>query len=211
MYNINILYTHTHKHRHAHGHCAVITLIVSHYQSHTDNVASVSQLSSLSSSRVTAVIHQRRLINQKCQQHLLLSPPITIVTSRGGGARSTSVLSPEPGHSRLMPISASRCQFELVGSYFMIGDYFPKRPLFAYGAGRKDWCCQTLSWKAVLIKNKFTYEFSFWYGGEMVFFNLSVPLQLSRVPVEACGQYSSCSECLGSGDPHCGWCVLHNT
>lgn len=35
-------------------------------------------------------------------------------------------------------------------------------------------------------------------------------LQLSRVPVEACGQYSTCSECLGSGDPHCGWCVLHN-
>uniref|UniRef100_A0AAQ4RK98 Plexin A4 n=1 Tax=Gasterosteus aculeatus aculeatus TaxID=481459 RepID=A0AAQ4RK98_GASAC len=34
--------------------------------------------------------------------------------------------------------------------------------------------------------------------------------QLSRVPVEACGQYSTCSECLGSGDPHCGWCVLHN-
>ncbi|TKS90846.1 Plexin-A4 Precursor [Collichthys lucidus] len=35
-------------------------------------------------------------------------------------------------------------------------------------------------------------------------------MQLSRVPVEACGQYSTCSECLGSGDPHCGWCVLHN-
>ncbi|XP_051247903.1 plexin-A4 isoform X2 [Dicentrarchus labrax] len=34
--------------------------------------------------------------------------------------------------------------------------------------------------------------------------------QLSRVPVEACGQYATCSECLGSGDPHCGWCVLHN-
>ncbi|XP_045928615.1 plexin-A4-like [Micropterus dolomieu] len=34
--------------------------------------------------------------------------------------------------------------------------------------------------------------------------------QLSRVPVEACGQYLTCSECLGSGDPHCGWCVLHN-
>uniref|UniRef100_A0A8B9THX2 Plexin-A4 n=1 Tax=Anas platyrhynchos TaxID=8839 RepID=A0A8B9THX2_ANAPL len=24
-------------------------------------------------------------------------------------------------------------------------------------------------------------------------------------------QYETCSECLGSGDPHCGWCVLHNT
>ncbi|KAA0720978.1 Plexin-A4 Precursor [Triplophysa tibetana] len=34
--------------------------------------------------------------------------------------------------------------------------------------------------------------------------------QLTSVPVEACEQYSSCNECLGSGDPHCGWCVLHS-
>ncbi|XP_018421566.1 PREDICTED: plexin-A4 [Nanorana parkeri] len=34
--------------------------------------------------------------------------------------------------------------------------------------------------------------------------------QLTRVPVESCGQYTTCSDCLGSGDPHCGWCVLHN-
>nr|XP_023682466.1 plexin-A3 [Paramormyrops kingsleyae] len=34
--------------------------------------------------------------------------------------------------------------------------------------------------------------------------------QVSRVPVESCGQYHSCRACLGSGDPHCGWCVLHN-
>uniref|UniRef100_A0A8C3NT78 Plexin A4 n=2 Tax=Passeriformes TaxID=9126 RepID=A0A8C3NT78_9PASS len=32
-----------------------------------------------------------------------------------------------------------------------------------------------------------------------------------KVPVESCSQYETCSECLGSGDPHCGWCVLHNT
>ncbi|CAL8402674.1 unnamed protein product, partial [Arctogadus glacialis] len=31
-----------------------------------------------------------------------------------------------------------------------------------------------------------------------------------RVPVESCEQYTSCGECLGSRDPHCGWCVLHN-
>uniref|UniRef100_A0A8B9TI61 Plexin A4 n=1 Tax=Anas platyrhynchos TaxID=8839 RepID=A0A8B9TI61_ANAPL len=30
--------------------------------------------------------------------------------------------------------------------------------------------------------------------------------QLTRVPVESCSQYETCSECLGSGDPHCGWC-----
>uniref|UniRef100_A0A671REW4 Plexin-A4-like n=1 Tax=Sinocyclocheilus anshuiensis TaxID=1608454 RepID=A0A671REW4_9TELE len=35
-------------------------------------------------------------------------------------------------------------------------------------------------------------------------------LQLTHVPVEACEQYSSCKDCLGSGDPHCGWCVLHS-
>ncbi|CAL1608558.1 unnamed protein product [Knipowitschia caucasica] len=34
--------------------------------------------------------------------------------------------------------------------------------------------------------------------------------QVLRVPVESCDQYSSCSSCLGSRDPHCGWCVLHN-
>ncbi|TRY72813.1 hypothetical protein DNTS_009514 [Danionella cerebrum] len=34
--------------------------------------------------------------------------------------------------------------------------------------------------------------------------------QVSRLPVESCSQYSSCESCLGSGDPHCGWCVLHN-
>ncbi|KAK2851051.1 hypothetical protein Q5P01_007327 [Channa striata] len=35
--------------------------------------------------------------------------------------------------------------------------------------------------------------------------------QVTRVPVESCEQYTSCGACLGSGDPHCGWCVLHNT
>uniref|UniRef100_A0A8C1Z9T3 Plexin A3 n=1 Tax=Cyprinus carpio TaxID=7962 RepID=A0A8C1Z9T3_CYPCA len=35
-------------------------------------------------------------------------------------------------------------------------------------------------------------------------------LSVSRLSVESCSQYSSCETCLGSGDPHCGWCVLHN-
>ncbi|XP_069793457.1 plexin-A1-like isoform X3 [Narcine bancroftii] len=33
---------------------------------------------------------------------------------------------------------------------------------------------------------------------------------VNRVPVESCAQYKSCEVCLGSRDPHCGWCVLHN-
>ncbi|KAM6977763.1 plexin-A1-like [Aplochiton taeniatus] len=34
--------------------------------------------------------------------------------------------------------------------------------------------------------------------------------KVTRVPVESCEQYTSCGACLGSADPHCGWCVLHN-
>ncbi|XP_029361379.1 plexin-A1-like [Echeneis naucrates] len=34
--------------------------------------------------------------------------------------------------------------------------------------------------------------------------------QVTRLPIENCEQYTSCGTCLGSGDPHCGWCVLHN-
>ncbi|NWY03278.1 PLXA2 protein, partial [Nothoprocta ornata] len=34
--------------------------------------------------------------------------------------------------------------------------------------------------------------------------------QVSRVPVESCEQYTTCDECLSSGDPHCGWCTLHH-
>ncbi|RXM93459.1 Plexin-A1 [Acipenser ruthenus] len=45
------------------------------------------------------------------------------------------------------------------------------------------------------------------YVAQVVFLH---PLQVSRVPVESCEQYRSCGECLGSKDPHCGWCVLHN-
>nr|XP_015299756.1 PREDICTED: plexin-A3 isoform X5 [Macaca fascicularis] len=34
--------------------------------------------------------------------------------------------------------------------------------------------------------------------------------QVSQLPVETCEQYPSCTACLGSGDPHCGWCVLQH-
>ncbi|KAF4093509.1 hypothetical protein AMELA_G00002770 [Ameiurus melas] len=34
--------------------------------------------------------------------------------------------------------------------------------------------------------------------------------QVVQIQVEHCDQYSRCEECLSSGDPHCGWCVLHN-
>ncbi|TNN52295.1 Plexin-A2 [Liparis tanakae] len=38
----------------------------------------------------------------------------------------------------------------------------------------------------------------------------SRPARVTQVPIESCEQYATCGECLSSGDPHCGWCVLHN-
>uniref|UniRef100_A0A6Q2WQF3 Sema domain-containing protein n=1 Tax=Esox lucius TaxID=8010 RepID=A0A6Q2WQF3_ESOLU len=33
---------------------------------------------------------------------------------------------------------------------------------------------------------------------------------LLRVKVASCGQYRTCSDCLGAGDAHCGWCTLES-
>ncbi|TTG93067.1 Plexin-A4 [Bagarius yarrelli] len=48
------------------------------------------------------------------------------------------------------------------------------------------------------------------FSADQHFLYVMSETQLTRVPVEACEQYLSCNECLGSGDPHCGWCVLHS-
>ncbi|CAH1265846.1 PLXNA1 [Branchiostoma lanceolatum] len=34
--------------------------------------------------------------------------------------------------------------------------------------------------------------------------------KVSQVKVAECGQYSTCEECHGAGDPYCGWCTLEN-
>ena len=44
---------------------------------------------------------------------------------------------------------------------------------------------------------------------------LFVNLQLLRLKVEDCQQYTSCTSCIGEhagmdGDPYCGWCSLLN-
>ncbi|XP_036358669.1 plexin-A1 isoform X4 [Octopus sinensis] len=36
------------------------------------------------------------------------------------------------------------------------------------------------------------------------------PNKLSKVRVEDCSRYTSCSDCIGVKDPYCGWCTLEN-
>ena len=40
--------------------------------------------------------------------------------------------------------------------------------------------------------------------------NLSSSSQLIQHSVDVCGSYLSCEECVGSGDPVCGWCALES-
>lgn len=35
-----------------------------------------------------------------------------------------------------------------------------------------------------------------------------LPIQVDRVPVAACAQFSDCTSCLQAQDPLCGWCIL---
>ena len=35
-------------------------------------------------------------------------------------------------------------------------------------------------------------------------------LQVAKVQIENCRQYTSCTTCLASKDPFCGWCTLEN-
>lgn len=122
------------RHTHKHIHMQSFTLIITQYLSHTDDVVSVSRLSSENSSRVTAVIHQWQLINQKCQQHLLLHHAVTMVT-RGGEHCGVPQLCPlrlvtqDPCQS--VPVNAS---LNWQGYISWCMDCSPKRPSFPYGA-----------------------------------------------------------------------------
>uniref|UniRef100_A0A7N8YNJ8 Plexin D1 n=1 Tax=Mastacembelus armatus TaxID=205130 RepID=A0A7N8YNJ8_9TELE len=42
------------------------------------------------------------------------------------------------------------------------------------------------------------------------FLYLMTSHHMLRVKVADCGQWKSCSDCLGAGDTHCGWCTLEN-
>uniref|UniRef100_A0A8C4EMU7 Plexin D1 n=1 Tax=Dicentrarchus labrax TaxID=13489 RepID=A0A8C4EMU7_DICLA len=42
------------------------------------------------------------------------------------------------------------------------------------------------------------------------FLYLMTSHHMLRVKVAECDQWRSCSECLGAGDAHCGWCTLEN-
>uniref|UniRef100_A0A8C9XWJ0 Plexin-A2 n=1 Tax=Sander lucioperca TaxID=283035 RepID=A0A8C9XWJ0_SANLU len=54
----------------------------------------------------------------------------------------------------------------------------------------------------------FLSRFSILYSDNILIIDHWSPL--CHVPIESCEQYGTCGECLSSGDPHCGWCVLHN-
>ena len=37
-----------------------------------------------------------------------------------------------------------------------------------------------------------------------------VHVQVLRIPVQQCSSFTSCTDCLASHDPYCGWCTLES-
>lgn len=88
---------------------------------------------------VTAVIHQWRLINQKCQQHLLLHHAVTMVTRGGDGwdlPQLCPLLSVTQGPCQSVPVNAT---LNWQGYISQEMDCFPKCPSSPYGASGERW------------------------------------------------------------------------
>lgn len=81
------------------------------------------------------------------------------------------------------------------------------------GAQPAPCCCTSLTGQGVSVLGPSLWGLGVGTAGKQAARPPSLPacsLQVTRVPVESCEQYESCELCLGSRDPHCGWCVLHN-
>lgn len=71
---------------------------------------------------------------------------------------------------------------------------------------RRPFCRFLHFWeKQAMITRSFA--FPFWHLLRVWCFLLE---QMLRVKVAQCEQWTSCGDCLGAGDAHCGWCTLEN-
>ncbi|XP_016085027.1 plexin-D1 isoform X1 [Sinocyclocheilus grahami] len=63
-------------------------------------------------------------------------------------------------------------------------------------------------WSLKLASNEPVHHIMTFDPSDHNYLYLMTTHNLLRVQVSACGQYSSCSECVSAGDAHCGWCTL---
>uniref|UniRef100_A0A671RYK3 Plexin-D1-like n=1 Tax=Sinocyclocheilus anshuiensis TaxID=1608454 RepID=A0A671RYK3_9TELE len=66
-------------------------------------------------------------------------------------------------------------------------------------------------WSLKLASNEPVHHIMTFDPSDHNYLYLMTTHHLLRVQVSACGQYSSCSECVSAGDAHCGWCTLERS
>ncbi|KAM9855581.1 plexin-D1 [Aulostomus maculatus] len=65
-------------------------------------------------------------------------------------------------------------------------------------------------WTLKLPANEAVHHIMTFDPNDRNFLYLMTTHHLLRVKVAECDQWRSCSDCLGAGDAHCGWCTLEN-
>lgn len=67
------------------------------------------------------------------------------------------------------------------------------------------WClvssCTWLCWCVLVVRVLL-------WGCDTFGSSSAVVVQMTRVKVAACSQYSTCTECLAAADAYCGWCTM---
>ncbi|GLD46284.1 plexin-D1, partial [Lates japonicus] len=65
-------------------------------------------------------------------------------------------------------------------------------------------------WKLKLPASEAVHHIMTFDPNDRNFLYLMTSHHMLRVRVAECDQWKSCSDCLGAGDAHCGWCTLEN-
>lgn len=65
-------------------------------------------------------------------------------------------------------------------------------------------------WKLKLPGSETVHHIMTFDPNDRNFLYLMTSHHMLRVKVADCDQRKSCNDCLGAGDPHCGWCTLEN-
>ncbi|GLD73295.1 multiple PDZ domain protein-like protein, partial [Lates japonicus] len=66
-------------------------------------------------------------------------------------------------------------------------------------------------WKLKLPASEAVHHIMTFDPNDRNFLYLMTSHHMLRVRVAECDQWKSCSDCLGAGDAHCGWCTLENS
>lgn len=64
--------------------------------------------------------------------------------------------------------------------------------------------------KAIIVDDDHAINQDMMFDKTQMFLYAMSDRKVAKIPVQNCQQYTTCSECLSSRDPYCGWCTLEH-